>query len=98
MEFYTWNQDTAGKTFVWDTCKVYFRGQIMAFKAHRVKERNQVRTEIITKIHELEVDMKRVLEREKAEDLHRAYDVLKLVDADKIAQELLYAEQTIFDP
>lgn len=38
LEIYSWNQGTAAKTVVWDTCKAYVRGLIIAFKAYREKK------------------------------------------------------------
>lgn len=49
-----WNQGSANVGIVWDAFKVYIRGVIISFKAHREKDRSRVMNMLIDEIQKLE--------------------------------------------
>lgn len=47
----------------------------------------------MAKIYELEEELKKDSVRKKVKQLQKVYDTLKLVDSEKIAQDILYAKR-----
>lgn len=78
---------------VWDACKAFLRGKLIAFKAYKDKINNLRRNNLLLNIRDLERDLKQNPQQEKIEQLQIVYDELKLLDAHKIMQEVLYGKQ-----
>lgn len=47
----------------------------------------------MAKIYEFEEELKKDSVRKKVKQLQKVYDTLKLVDSEKIAQDILYAKR-----
>lgn len=58
---------------VWDANKAYIKWRLVAFKANRNRKRECERTNIMTKIQELEVEVKQEALREGVLQLQAAY-------------------------
>lgn len=81
----------------WDIFKAYMRGILVSFKAHRDKTRGTERARLIEGIQEKETLNKRQVTPEINEQLSRAYETLKIIDARRIAQDIAYSNQNMFD-
>lgn len=93
--FYDWNKGTAPIMTLWETCKAFMRGQLIAFKSSRDKRRELVRAKAMSMIRELEGELKWKVSKEGMAHLQLAHAELKLLDAHQIAREILYGKTSI---
>lgn len=93
LEFYNWNKGSSKVTILWDACKAFLRGKLIALKAFRDKEKNSARVKLKLEIERLESETKQDPVSNNVKPLDATYDALKLLDA----QEILSGKQKLFE-
>lgn len=95
--FFLNNEGTESTAIAWDTFKAYIRVILVSYITYRDKALGKERVKRIKDIHKKEILNKRHVTPETTEQLKRVYEHLKIIDARKIAQNMLYSNQRMFD-
>lgn len=82
---------------VWDTCKSYIRGRLLAFWAFQKKKRDLERVALTLLAQTLEKDLKQFPVHDVKLKFQLVYDEMKILDAYQIAQEVLYTNQILLN-
>lgn len=77
---------------MWDSFKAYVQDIFISIKAFRDKQNNKVRVELIDQIGKLEHELKEGASWGKPQKLLALYEDIKIMDAQNIAWEILYAK------
>lgn len=70
------SEGLAGTLILWYTCKAFFRGKHIAFKAFKDKEKDHARMYLASEIKRLEEDLKQNPLPQSVEHLQMVYDKL----------------------
>lgn len=74
LEFYSLNRGSARTPILWDTCKAFLRGKLIAFKMFRDREKGWVRPHLVSEISRLEKDLKQNPLTHNVKHLQVVYD------------------------
>lgn len=74
---------------MWDT--------FISTKIYNDKEKNMAGVELFKKIEQVEDELKRNFDLDKSNEIQLMYENLKIIDAQKISLEILYAKLKVFD-
>lgn len=95
--FLQWNKGSTSVRVVWDAQQAYIRGILINIKTYREKQRYQVGKQLEEIIKQLEQEQKLKITIQGTYKLQELRGDLKIVEAQIIAKDILYAKQRAFE-